>query len=63
MERQTYLEGGEVDYFENRESQAAKEKQETYKVWCYSGSQIYVQNRRRGRNADAFYSSPVLRRF
>ena len=63
MERQTYLEGGEVDYFENRESQAAKEKQETYTVWCYSSGQIYVQNRRRGRNADAFYSSAVRRRF
>ena len=63
MERQIYLKRGEIDYFEDRESQAAKEKQETYKVWCYSSGQTYVRDRGRGRNADAFYSSTLLRRF
>jgi len=35
------------------------ERQITYKMWCYSCGQAYVQNRGRGRNADAFYSSPI----
>ena len=42
MERQTYLEGDEIDYFENRQKEASKAHQATRKVWSYSCGQVDV---------------------